>query len=268
MTKLGILAFVAVSLALVVLGAMYLVQRSMLFPVPPPRGPGERGEAETVVLGTSAGAPRALHLAPASGAATPFPLVIFAHGNGELADDWVDIFAPMRAWGWAVLLLEYPGYGGSPGTPSEASIRAAVLAAFDWAAADLRFDMTRVVGYGRSLGGGAVAHLAAARPLAALVLESSFTSTRPLAAAFRVPGWLVRDPFDSLEALKDYRGPLLVVHGSEDTLVPVGEGRQLAAAVPGAEFHALPCGHNDCPRPWPIIRAFLATHRLLTTAGR
>ena len=173
--------------------------------------------------------------------------MIFAHGNGELADDWVDGFEPMRAWGWAVLLLEYPGYGDAPGTPSEASIREAALAAFDWAAADVRFEPTRVVAYGRSLGGGAAAQLAEARPIAALVLESSFTSTRILMARFLVPGWLVRDPFDTLAALKDYRRPLLVVHGSEDTLVPVGEGRRLAAAVPGAEFHGLPCGHNDVP---------------------
>ena len=55
-------------------------------------------------------------------------------------------------------------------------------------------------------------------------------------------------------------GAPLVVHGSDDTLVPVSEGRALAAAVPGAEFHALPCGHNDCPRPWRLIQQFLDTH--------
>jgi fermentation-respiration switch protein FrsA (DUF1100 family) len=266
MTKLAILALVAAGFVLLLVATVYVAQRSVLFPAPPPRGRASRGSAEAVALGPAANAPRALYLAPAPGTAPPFPLVIFAHGNGELADDWVDEFGPMRQWGWAVLLLEYPGYGGAPGAPSEASIRDAALAAFDWAAADGRFDTTRVIAHGRSLGGGAATQLAAARPIAALVLESSFTSTRMLMARFLVPGWLVRDPFDSLQALERYRRPLLVVHGTDDTLVPVREGQMLAAAVPGAEFHALPCGHNDCPRPWAILRTFLSAHGLIGPA--
>jgi fermentation-respiration switch protein FrsA (DUF1100 family) len=77
----------------------------------------------------------------------------------------------------------------------------------------------------------------------------------------------VRDRFDNLEALARYHGPLLVVHGTDDTLVPISEGRALAGAVPSAEFHALPCGHNDCPRPWNIIRGFLESHQLLSTGA-
>jgi fermentation-respiration switch protein FrsA (DUF1100 family) len=71
---------------------------------------------------------------------------------------------------------------------------------------------------------------------------------------------MVRDPLDNLAALRNYRGPLLVLHGRSDDLVPFEHGRALAAAVPGAELHALPCGHNDCPRPWEIIEAFLKAH--------
>lgn len=268
MTKLGIAALVVTGAVLMLVALVWVAQRSVLFPAPSARGPADRGPAELIAVGASTNPARALYLPPAPGTAAPFPLVIFAHGNAELADDWVDGFGPLRAWGWAVLLLEYPGYGGAPGTPSEASIGEAARTAFDWAAADARFDTARIVAYGRSLGGGAATLLAATRPLAAVVLESSFTSTRPLAAAMGVPGWLVRDRFDNLRALHDYRGPLLVVHGSADRLVPVGEGRQLAAAVPGAEFHALPCGHNDCPRPWAILRAFLTTHGLITPAVR
>jgi uncharacterized protein len=266
--RLGVVALVATSVLVLLMAAAYVMQRSVLFPVPPSRGPAGRGQAEPVVVDAAAGGHQALFLSPVEGTAAPFPLVIFAHGNGELADDWVDAFGPLRRWGWGVLLLEYPGYGGSPGAPSESSIREAALAVFDWAAGNPRVDAARIVAYGRSVGGGAAAQLAAARPLAALILESSFTSTRPLAATFFVPGWLVRDPFDNLRALKNYRGPLLVVHGNDDRLVPVSEGRALAAAVPGAEFHGLPCGHNDCPRPWHIIRDFLAAHGLLGSSAR
>ena len=69
------------------------------------------------------------------------------------------------------------------------------------------------------------------------------------------------------KALAGYRRPLLVIHGSDDQLIPVSEGQALAAAVPSAEFHALKCGHNDCPRPWGLIRGFLESHRLLAAAS-
>jgi fermentation-respiration switch protein FrsA (DUF1100 family) len=267
MLKLGIVAIVAAGIVFLFLASIYVLQRAVMFPAPPSRGESSEG-AELVSFAGPDGRYRALLLAPAGAAPEPAPLVIFAHGNGELADEWIDAFGPLRSWGWAVLLLEYPGYGGSPGSPSEPSIRAAGLALFDWAAGNARFDRTRIVAYGRSIGGAAAVQIAAARPVAALVLESAFTSARPLAARYRVPGWLVRDPFDNLKGLAGYRGPLLVVHGSEDSLISVSEGRALAAAVPGAQFHALPCGHNDCPRPWGILREFLAAHRLVADETR
>jgi pimeloyl-ACP methyl ester carboxylesterase len=264
MLKLGLFLFVASGLALLLLSVAWSMQRSVLFPAPPARPlPGDR-EAELVNPGRTTSGYQALLLPSRDAARARSPVVIFAHGNGELADDWIDAFEPMRDWGWSVLLLEYPGYGGSPGTPSESSIRDAALTVFDWAAAEPRIDAARMVVYGRSIGGGAAVQIATARPVAALILESSFTSTRPLAARYGIPGWLVRDVFDNLDALRGYRGPTLVIHGSEDQLIPVSEGRALAASVSSAEFHALPCGHNDCPRPWGLIRGFLESHGLLT----
>ena len=62
---------------------------------------------------------------------------------------------------------------------------------------------------------------------------------------------------DNLAALARYRGPLLVLHGRDDAIVPIAHGRLLAAAVPGAILQELPCGHNDCPRDWQTIDAFL-----------
>jgi hypothetical protein len=153
--------------------------------------------------------------------------------------------------------MEYPGYGRSAGAPSEESINETARAALRWAQADTRVDATRIVAYDRSVGGGLAARLAADGSLPALILESSFTRVRPLAARMGAPGFLVRDPFDSLGALRRFHGRLLVIHGRDDTLIPVSHGRLLAAAIPGAEMHELPCGHNDCPRPWAIIERFL-----------
>jgi len=204
---------------------------------------------------------------PASGGAsgvTPSPAILFAHGNGELIDDWAREFAEPRSWGAAVLLVEYPGYGRSGGAPSEDSINNATLAAYDWLAARRDIDPRRIVGYGRSLGGGAVCALAAEREVAALVLESTFTSVPALARAVGIPGFLMLDAFDNRARVAGFRRPTLVIHGEQDTIIPVAHARALHAALPQSELLIFgDCGHNDCPRPWPKLREFLASHKLL-----
>ena len=201
----------------------------------------------------------ALLLAAEPREGAPTPLLLYAHGNGELIDYWAgDEFEPLRAAGVSVLLVEYPGYGRSSGSPSQASIAQSMVAAFDWAVAQPGVDRARVVGYGRSLGGGAVCALARERPLAALVLESTFTSVRALAAElFHLPGFLVLDPFDNLAAVSTFEGPILVLHGERDEMIPFEHARRLHAANRRSQLHLLPCGHNDCARPWELIERFL-----------
>ncbi len=238
------------------LAVLFLAQRSMLFPIPTyvPEDPGAHAEIVRIKgFDTEASG---LFLAPRA-AAGRAPVMIFMHGNGELADDWVREFEPPRVWGVAVLLVEYPGYGRAPGSPSEKSITEAVRAAYDWAASDPRIDPARIVAYGRSLGGGAAARLAVDRKVAALILESAFTSVADFAARFLAPSFLIRDRFDTRKTLPSYRGPLLMIHGRLDTIVPIEHGRELVALVPGALLEELNCGHNDCPRQWQTIEAFL-----------
>jgi uncharacterized protein len=115
-----------------------LLQRPMMFPAPARAAAPSRSPAERILLDLPFGPVEAFLLMPAG--AGPYPLLVFTHGNGELAQDWIDEFATVPAWGWAALLVEYPGYGGSAGRPSRASIRAAMLAAYDRAAADPRVD--------------------------------------------------------------------------------------------------------------------------------
>ena len=255
MRRVGWLALIAVIVVAAYLAVLFVAQRSLLFPIPPSdRAP--RAGAEPVRVHAGAIAAHGLFL-PSSASPTPSPLLIFMHGNGELAADWVGEFDRPRAWGVGVLLAEYPGYGGAPGSPSEASITAAIESLYDWAAADSRVDPSRIVAYGRSLGGGAAVRLAVNRTVAALILESTFTSVADFASRFMAPSFLIRDPFDSRATLPRYRGPLLVLHGRRDTIVPIAHGRELAALVPGSEFVELDCGHNDCPRQWESISRFL-----------
>jgi pimeloyl-ACP methyl ester carboxylesterase len=248
------LAIVPLLIASAYFALLFLVQRSMLFPMPPPM-PGAPGSAEVVRVKTGGSDAYALFLPPRTPG--PAPLIMFTHGNGELADFWVDEFEPAREWGFGILLVEYPGYGGAPGSPSEKSIMESARALYEWAATEPRVDPKRIVAWGRSLGGGAAAQLAVDRPVAALILESAFTSVSDFAGRFMAPAFLIRDPFDNRKALASYRGPLLVCHGRQDTIVPFEHGRALAAIVPGAQFRELNCGHNDCPRDWKRIAEFL-----------
>jgi fermentation-respiration switch protein FrsA (DUF1100 family) len=245
---------------------LFTVQRNLLFP----GGISEPGltrprDAEQIWLQTSAGRVEAWFLPPLADAARGgrSPLLLYAHGNGELIDYWPAAFTEPRHFGLGVLLVEFPGYGRSQGRASEASIREAMLAAFEWVRGRPDLDPERVVAHGRSLGGGAACLLAASRPVRALILESTFTSVRSFASKFGAPGFLVRDPFDNLAVVRRFEGPLLVLHGERDQLIPTEHGRALAAAGRHAELELLPCGHNDCDPAWSRVHKFLAEQRVL-----
>ena len=267
MSRYAWILIVPVAIAVAYFALLFVAQRSMLFPMPAAAPPGPPEGVEEVRVKFDGGEAYALYLPPRDprGAA---PLLMFTHGNGELADYWTEEFMVARTWGAGVLLVEYPGYGRAPGSPSEHSITESLLALYDWAANNPRVDAKRIVAYGRSLGGGAAAHLAVKRPVAGLILESTFTSVADFAAGYRAPAFLVRDRFDSRTTLASYRGPLLVIHGVHDTLVPVAHGRELASLVPGAQLVELNCGHNDCPRDWRTIGKFLADIQVLSTGDQ
>jgi fermentation-respiration switch protein FrsA (DUF1100 family) len=237
---------------------LFLVQPRMMFPAPVAVSiVGAPANAQQIWLESAAGRTEAWFLPPLTPAPTLPPLRLFGHGNGELIDYWPAEFTEPRLWGMAVLLVEYPGYGRSEGSPSEASVGAVFRAAYDWAIENEHVDPARIVGYGRSLGGGAVALVSAERRLAALILESAWTSARRFARRYGAPQLLVRDPFDNVAAVEAFTEPVLVLHGVHDAIIPIDHGRTLAQAG-GVPLHELPCGHNDCPRSWPLIKEFLA----------
>ena len=247
---------------------VFLAQRSLLFPRPAPRASIARpDDAVQLWLSTAAGRVEAWHLPPLITPRGPAPVILFFHGNGELIDFVAHDFERPRRWGAAVILVEYPGYGRSAGSPSQASVTSTALAAYDWVVAQPSLDRTRVIAYGHSLGGGAAAILCAERSVNALVLQSTFTSVRSFAHRFLMPEFAVLDPFDSLASLERYPGPVLVIHGENDELVPKEHALALARANPRSELHWLSCGHNDCDRPWEVIRAFLTRHASVSPEG-
>jgi len=243
------------------LAIVFLVQRSVVFPgryVEPPRStPLEPDGVVQIWLQEPQSRVEAWYL-PSSRERTRANL-IFAHGNGELIDDWLPAMRMLADGGFAVLLVEYPGYGHSTGRPSRSAIAPAFEEAFDWLAADPRAGGAPIVAWGRSLGGGAAADLAGRRPVDALILQSTFTSTSAMARRSFVPGFLVRDRFDNVEALRRYDGPVLIMHGTSDEVIPVGHGRHLAEVREGTPLVELDCGHNDCGRVWADILGHVTT---------
>jgi pimeloyl-ACP methyl ester carboxylesterase len=233
--------------------------------VAPPAPPALTG-LEVLHLELPAADVEALFL-PATSGSGARPLMIFAHGNGELTDFWADRFDSFRVRGIGVLLVEYPGYGRSTGKPSEDSLRAAMDAAYDRIAADPRVDRARIFAMGYSLGGGAVCLLARDRPLRALILQSTFPSLAMFAARYHAPTWLIPDFFDNVAALKEFVGPVLVINGSRDTTIPWQEGERLAKASSRAIFRRYDCPHA-CWDPehlpfWADAEPFLRSAGLL-----
>lgn len=212
-------------------------------------------------------------LTPGPDSSHPAPALLFCHGNGELIDDWLGPMTTLRDRGIAVALVEYPGYGRSTGSPSQESIAASLRVAYDRLVDRPEIDAERVVLFGRSLGGGAVGTLLGRRPAAAVVLQSTFTDVPRLARRLLpiVPSFLIRDPFDTRRALADYGGPVLVVHGRDDDLIPFTHGEALAAAAARSELVSYACRHNDCPPDWreftDRLVHFLERHGLLRARG-
>lgn len=226
---------------------LHTAQRWLLFPsYLTPKGPTPEltpGDLELFDVATREGRTQAF-LLRARGEGR-LPAVIFAHGNAELAEQWIPTFEHVRRRGIHVLLPEYRGYGRSTGTPCEASIREDFVRFHDHLLSDPTVDPSRVIYVGRSMGGGAVGVLARERKPSGLVLMNTFTSIAAMASRFLVPTALLRDRFETLEVVRSLGVPTLVIHGTRDTLVPYEHGRRLAEAC-RARLVSIDAGHNDC----------------------
>jgi fermentation-respiration switch protein FrsA (DUF1100 family) len=174
--------------------------------------------------------------------------MIWFHGNAETLAGLAPIFREFRMPGVALLAVEYRGYG-APGHATVDNVERDALAAWEWLAARGDVDMAKVVVYGRSIGSGPAIHLAAARPVAGLIVESGFTTMRALANFHFpvVPSFLAGSGFRSLERIAAARCPVLLIHGDRDRVVPTVMGQALArAAGARGELWIIPnTDHND-----------------------
>jgi len=245
-------------------GLLFVFQRQMLFPrymvmtraSLPDNFPGlERIWLELAGMRVEA------WFLPARTEARPAPVVIITHGNAESIDFLPDEFQPFTERGVSLFMVEFPGYGRSQGAPSQQTITDTMLKAYEVAAGRPDVDADRIILLGRSLGGGAVCQLAARRPIRGLILVSAFTSVSAFAPRYMVPSFVVKDPFDNLAVIRNFDGPVLIIHGTRDEIIPYRHGQALAAAAPDGNLVSFQNGHNDLPTDsrqfWQAVDEYL-----------
>jgi hypothetical protein len=208
----------------------------------------------------------------------PLTLLVF-HGNAENIATGLALAVRAHAAGFATALAEYRGYAGNPGSPSEKGLGLDAEAWMRTVAARPDVDPARLVIWGRSIGSAPAVRLAAGGGVAALVLESPFTSARDLlrdAGAWHLwaLSWLGSYRFDQAAMIRRVRAPLLVIHGTRDEVAPPAHGRRLYDLAPGARSIVAieGGGHNDLwadhgDELWTGAEAFLRAVDDATSGG-
>jgi len=249
---------------LFVLSALYFGQRRLLY-FPDRSGPelgplAQMGVREVSFRTEDRLALYSWYLPPPGDA----PVIVYFHGNGGHIGYRAERLRRFAEEGFGALLVEYRGYGGNPGRPSEDGLYADAQAAFDFLDGEGIAADRRVL-YGESLGSAVAVWLAARSPIAALILEAPFTSIAAVAQYHYpyVPAYrLATDRFDSLAEIGQVRAPILLIHAEDDRVVPVRFARALYAAAPEPkEAWFTPQGGHDVGYYGGLDAAVAFVHR-------
>ncbi|MCH7737335.1 MAG: alpha/beta hydrolase [Chloroflexi bacterium] len=194
---------------------------------------------------------------------------LWFHGNGgNLGHRTGELALAHHLTGANIFIFDYRGYGESEGKPSEKGTYLDSRAAMAYLSSRPEIDKDRIVYMGISLGAAVAVELALTQPPMAMVLVSPFASVREMAKLtlpFPPVAWLVRDHYDNISRIRRLNVPLLVLHGDQDEIVPISQGRKLfEAANQPKRFQALEgVSHNDTHEAnpdqfWGTIDSFLA----------
>ncbi len=170
--------------------------------------------------------------------------ILFSHGNAEDLGFDLPFLQELSESGFNVLGYDYRGYGHSLGKPSEKGLYRDIEAAYNYLTGPLKVLPEYILVLGRSLGSGPAAYLAEVKPVGGLILESAFTSAFRTVIPFPLFPF---DQFPNLKRLSKIKCPILVIHGTRDTIVPIRHGKKLCNAYQGPKqyFWVEGAGHND-----------------------
>jgi fermentation-respiration switch protein FrsA (DUF1100 family) len=203
---------------------------------------------EEVRLGADAGAPITAWFVPAGEHPESAGTILFCHGNAGNIGDRCGSLATFHGMGLNVLIFDYQGYGTSAGRPTEEGTYRDARLAWDHLVTVRGIPASRIVLFGRSLGGSVAAAVAAAARPAALAVESTFFSA-PDMARHMFPllpmRALCRFNYDTGKAISFARCPVLIAHSRDDEMIPFEQGKRLFDAAPQPKkFVELRGGHN------------------------
>jgi alpha-beta hydrolase superfamily lysophospholipase len=184
------------------------------------------------------------------------PIILYFHGNGEIASDYDSLAGEYRRAGASLLVVDYRGYGWSSGEPKVSTlfpdveqVHQAIPDIVDKAG----LGQPRLYLMGRSLGSLWAIHLAYRYPdsYSGLIIESGFAQVFPLLGRMGLsvmPSRRMKDPIGNLEKMGKIELPLLVIHGESDLLIPFKQGKMLYDASPATDKRLQVIkrgGHND-----------------------
>ncbi len=245
------LVAVAAAIAFWTVVLMVFEERFVYFPVRFPAGAYEDARLvpglQEHIVRTPDGIRLHAWYAPAD---SPYAVILYSHGNGGNMSYDIERIRRLQRSGLSVFAFDYRGYGKSEGRPTEAGVVSDAIAAYDHLRDSLGIPARRVILWGSSLGGAVTVQLAARRPAAGLVLESTFPSARAVAERhypFLPVRWLMRTSFRSADTLHTLDRPSLHLHGDRDDIIEQDLGRELyeAAAGPKEWYSIAGAGHND-----------------------
>jgi fermentation-respiration switch protein FrsA (DUF1100 family) len=243
-------------LALAGIAYLYFTQRSMIY-FPGREAPSEvllPDDARSIELHTRDGLRLAgWFLPPRNGPmpSQPGPAVLIFNGNAGDRSHRLPLAIALAERGYGVLLFDYRGYAGNPGSPSEEGLRADALAAAEALAAQPEVDSARIAYFGESLGAAVAGAAATERPPVALILRSPPPSMVEMGRHhypyLPVVDPLLLDRFPLTEQIRELSVPLLILVAGTDEIVPAALSRRVfdAASEPKRWVVLTAADHND-----------------------
>lgn len=236
--------------------ALYFLQERLIFhPVPLPAGhlfsvPGHFTE---VNVRRPAGNLSYLRFSPAG---APRGIVLFFHGNMKNVEHYGRYPGFFTRSGYEVWMIDYPGFGKTTGKRSEQRMYEDALFFYDQAA----LEGKPLVIYGKSIGTGVAAFVAAQRPCRQLVLETPYYSLTEMARHFLAlypvrP--LLRYRFPTYQYLQSINAPVTLLHGTRDELIPYTQALRLQQLRPGIGLVTIPGGRHNNLADFPLFQQAL-----------